>query len=222
MQFQGSREFRVAQMNERIRHLVEQMRALEQELEAALEERETRVLFSLKGKQVEFEQSIREAHRKLKTGIYRWLIESRPQNMITLPLIYGMIVPLAFLDLCLALYQGICFPLYRIARVRRSNYIVFDRQHLGYLNAIEKFHCTYCAYANGLMAYAVEITARTEQYWCPIKHARKALGTHARYRDFLDYGDAPGYREKLGAMRAALERGERPSSPDSIKSGNSP
>jgi len=77
------------------------------------------------------------------------------------------------MDLCVTLYQAFCFPIYRIAKVRRANYIVLDRQHLEYLNLIEKFHCTYCGYASGLVAYVYEIVARTEEYFCPIKHARR-------------------------------------------------
>ena len=73
-----------------------------------------------------------------------------------------------------------------------------------YLNIIEKFHCTYCEYANGLIAYLREIIGRTEQYFCPIKHARKILGTHARYNRFLDYGDAQDYEARLEAFRKAL------------------
>ena len=99
-----------------------------------------------------------------------------------------------------------CFPIYRITQVKRGDYIVLDRFHLGYLNFFERFHCTYCGYANGLLAYAVEIAARTEQYFCPIKHARKVLGNHARAERFLDYGDATDYHARLEAYRTALEK----------------
>jgi hypothetical protein len=80
----------------------------------------------------------------------------------------------------------------------------FDRHQLSFLNAIEKFHCTYCAYGNGLIAYATEILARTEQYFCPIKHARKMIGTHARYKKFIDYGDASDYQNRLEQFRQDL------------------
>lgn len=134
----------------------------------------------------------------------RWLVRDRPQNLLTGPLIYGMIFPLLMLDACVSFYQWVCFPIYGIARVRRSDYLVFDRRHLGYLNAIEKFHCTYCEYGNGLMAYMTEILARTEQYFCPIKHAHKILGTHTRYNRFLGYGEAEAYEAKLEEFRVAL------------------
>jgi hypothetical protein len=193
-------------MNERIQRLLEQMTALEDELREALHEQETGMLFEIKGKRVEFEDSIKQAHRRLKTRFFRWLVTDRPQNLITGPVIYSMIVPLLMLDMFVTFYQAVCFPVYRIAKVRRAQYIVLDRQQLEYLNFIEKFHCSYCAYASGLVAYVHEIVARTEQYFCPIKHARRILGTHSRYPRFLDYGDAADYAARLEAFRIALGR----------------
>jgi len=193
-------------MNDRVRQLLAQMAALEEELRRALLEQETRALFQIKGKRIEFEQSVREAHHRLKTGFFRWLVNYRPQNLITGPIIYSMIIPLLILDLCVSFYQATCFPIYRIAKVHRGDYIVIDRQHLEYLNFIEKIHCTYCAYGTGLLAYIAEIVGRTEQYFCPIKHARQILGTHGRYARFLDYGEAADYEAKLEAFRVALDK----------------
>jgi hypothetical protein len=167
-------------MNEKINQLLSQMAALEDELRTAVHQQESRVFFQIKGKRVELEKATRDVRRKIKTGVLRWLVRDRPQNLLTGPLIYG------------------------IARVRRSDYLVFDRRHLAYLNAIEKFHCTYCEYGNGLMACMTEILARTEQYFCPIKHAHKILGTHTRYNRFLDYGEAGAYEAKLEEYRVAL------------------
>ena len=117
-----------------------------------------------------------------------------------------MIVPLLITDLFITFYQLTCFPIYGIKKVKRSDYIIFDRQQLNYLNFIEKFHCTYCAYGTGMIAYISEIVARTEQYFCPIKHARKILGTHSRYAHFLEYGEADNYEAKLEAIRVALNK----------------
>ena len=66
-------------------------------------------------------------------------------------------------------------------------------------HALEKLNCAYCAYANGLVGYVGEIAARTEAYWCPIKHARRMVMTHARYADFADFGDAEAYRRAIAA-----------------------
>ncbi|MDO8456814.1 MAG: hypothetical protein Q7T07_07870 [Burkholderiaceae bacterium] len=191
-------------MNENIAQILAKMAALEDELRTAVNEQESNMFFIIKGKRVEFESSVKAAHRKLKNNFFRWLVTNRPQNLITGPIIYGMIFPLMMLDLFVSFYQFACFPIYGITKVRRSDYIVFDRHQLGYLNFIEKFHCTYCEYGNGLMGYMGEILARTEEYFCPIKHAHKILGTHGRYNRFLAYGDAANYEAKLEEYRVAL------------------
>ncbi len=101
----------------------------------------------------------------------------------------------------MSFYQHTCFRLYGIPRVRRRDYVVIDRHQLAYLNVIEKLNCVYCGYANGVMAYVREIAARTEQYWCPIKHASHMLAPHNRVGRFADYGDAEAYRETLARLR---------------------
>ncbi|MDP3085316.1 MAG: hypothetical protein Q8N44_16735 [Rubrivivax sp.] len=195
-------------MNDQISQILARMAVLEEELSKAVHEQESRMFFQIKGKRVEFESSVKAAHTKLKTHFLRWLVTNRPQNLITGPIIYGMALPLLMLDLCVSFYQWSCFPIYGIAKVRRADYLVFDRHQLGYLNFIEKFHCTYCEYGNGLIAYMTEILARTEEYFCPIKHARKILGTHARYKRFLAYGDGNAYAAKVEAFRVALVKAE--------------
>lgn len=191
-------------MNNRIRQILDQISSLEDELQTALDGQTSRLRYQIKDQRIIFEQTIRAAHQHVKLGVFRWFLTVRPQNFLTMPVIYGMVVPLALFDLCVTLYQLICFPIYGIARVRRADYIVIDHQQLAYLNIIEKMHCIYCSYAVGMISYAREITARTEQYFCPIKHARKILGAHSRYRDFLDYGDAENFHEKLEEFRADL------------------
>jgi hypothetical protein len=59
--------------------------------------------------------------------------------------------------------QWVCFPIYGISRVQRHRYFAIDRHKLAYLNVIEKANCVYCSYANGLIGYVREVTARTEQ-----------------------------------------------------------
>ncbi len=191
-------------MDDRIQQLLNQMTALEDELRTALSEQQSSLFFQIKGKRVEFENSLKQTHRKLKKNFFRWLVTDRPQNLITGPIIYSMIIPLLVTDLFITFYQLTCFPIYGIKKVRRADYIIFDRHNLQYLNFIEKFHCTYCAYGSGMIAYISEIVARTEQYFCPIKHARKILGTHARYALFLDFDAAQNYEAKLEEHRVAL------------------
>lgn len=193
-------------MNEKMRQLLDQISKLEEEFYTEVQAQQSRWFYSIVGKRVEFERTIRDAHRRLRVGVLHWFMTVRPQNYLTAPIIYGMIIPIVFFDLCLEIYHRACFPIYGIARVRRSDYIVFDLQHLAYLNWIEKFDCLYCSYGNGLIAYAHEIFARTEQYFCPIKHARRVKGLHARYAKFIDYGDAEDLHVKFEEIRVALIR----------------
>jgi hypothetical protein len=152
------------------------------------------------GKRIRFDKPVSEAHRRSKTGLLHWIVKSRPPTVAVAPVIYGLIVPLLLLDLGLTIYQTLCFPVYRINKVRRSDYIVMDRWHVSYLKFMEKINCAYCAYANGLLAYGTEIAARTEQYCCPIKHARKILGAPARAQAFLAYGDGENYQQRLSGI----------------------
>lgn len=191
-------------MSEKIRHIIEQIASLEDELRESILEQEHTLFYQIEGRRVEFELAVKEKHRQLKMGMVKWLLTVRPQNCLTAPFIYGMIVPLLMLDICITLYQAASFPIYGIAKVSRSAYIVFDHRHLAYLDFFDKIHCLYCSYANGLLAYAQEIAARTEQYFCPIKHAHKILGVHSRYAQFINYGEADDYQAKREALRAAL------------------
>jgi hypothetical protein len=63
-------------------------------------------------------------------GLFNWLRNSRPQSVISAPFIYGMIIPITLFDLAITLYQVICFRLYSIPRVKRSDLIVIDRHQL--------------------------------------------------------------------------------------------
>jgi hypothetical protein len=193
-------------VNDHIRTLVKQITSLEDELRTALERQETQALYRIEGTKIKFEEKIRELHRKVKMGLWAWLRATRPLNVVSAPFIYSMIVPFLLLDLWLTMYHAICFPLYSIPKVKRSSYIAIDRQHLAYLNVFEKINCMYCGYANGLIAYTREISSRTEQYWCPIKHARKLLGAHPRCQKFLAYGDSQDYQAQLEQFRAELAK----------------
>ncbi len=191
-------------MSNRIKQLIDQIKHLEAELSQEITQHQDEMVYKLKGKRVEFEKSIKEAHRQLKVGVIKWLFGIRPINVITAPIIYGMIMPFILIDITVSVYQLSCFPIYKIARVRRADYIVFDRHNLAYLNIFEKFHCLYCAYANGLVAYIREILGRTELYFCPIKHARKVIRPHRYYYQFINYGEATHYPDKLEAFRKKL------------------
>ena len=185
--------------------LMEKLRGVEAEIEVELAKRREELRFHFEKRRIVFEQEVARLHKELKTRLPRYIIEANPLTVLTAPVIYSLIVPIALLDLCVMAYQAICFPVYRIPKARRRDYLVFDRHHLAYLNAIEKFNCAYCSYANGAIAFMREVASRTEVYWCPIKHARRVLGPHPHYQGFADFGDAEGYRAKIRQLEDGVK-----------------
>ena len=137
------------------------------------------------------------------------MLHSRTLVVLTSPLIYLMVIPFA-LDLFITTYQAICFPVYGVPRVARTDYIGFDRGHLAHLNVLERFNCFYCSYANGLIACVREIAARTEQSCCPIRHAQRLRSPHSCYPHFLDYGDAGTYSRQIEMVRCDFADVKRP------------
>jgi hypothetical protein len=166
-----------------------------------IEEEIKSAFYELREGKVWFSEEIKREHRRLKTSLASYIVHSRFFAILTAPFIYSCIVPFVFLDLFVSVYQAVCFPVYGVPKARRRDYMAIDRNKLRYLNAIEGLNCLYCSYANGLLAYVVEVAGRTEQHWCPIKHARRIQHAHDRYSHFLPYGDAAAYRERGDNVR---------------------
>lgn len=140
-------------------------------------------------------------HRVLKDPKHFILI------VVTAPAIYGLMIPVVFLDLFCTLYQAVCFPVYKIPKVTRSKYLSLDRKKLSYLTLVQKLNCLYCDYANGVLAYATEVAGRTEWYWCPIKHPDNVGRAHDHYEKFIAYDDngddfAKKHKSRREACRA--------------------
>ena len=194
-------------MNEKIRRVLGEIARLEDELAGLIQAQQEQLHYRIEGSKIRFEENLRRVHHELRTGVFAWLLASEIRNLITAPFIYAMVIPLAILDLFLFAYQAICFPLYRIPKVRRSSYILVDRHNLGYLNIIEKMNCMFCGYADGVLAYGRQILSRTETYWCPIKHARRVLDPHRRYARFSDFGDGEVFEANARALREDVRAG---------------
>jgi hypothetical protein len=203
-------------MSASLERLVAHIRAVEDELARDVAEQQQRWRYQVHAGRVWFDDEARRAHARLRQSIPAYIREGSILSLLTAPVIYSLIVPLAVLDLWVYIYQWACFPIYGIARVRRRPYFVFDRRKLAYLNGIEKVSCTFCTYANGLLAYVREVAARTEQYWCPIRHAHAIPAPHGRYHLFFDYGDGKRYHAELMAQRRTLQG---PAPPDSRTGG---
>lgn len=188
-----------------ISKLLEDMRGLQEQLDLFFEEAREKFRYTLEDGRVRVSREVQQLQRRYLVGSFRYLLGAGWRSLVTAPFIYSMIVPLAIIDLSFTFFQHICFRAYGIPRVHRLDYRVNDRQRLAYLNTIEKVNCIYCGYANGVLAYAREIVSRTEQYWCPIRHANRVIDAHLRYPQFFAFGDAQGYQQGLKAKRQALK-----------------
>lgn len=166
-----------------------------------LEEEIKSAFYELRNGKIWFSEEIKREHRRLKTSLVRYVLHSRFLAILSAPFIYVVFIPFVLLDLFVSVYQAVCFPVYGIPKARRRDYMAIDRNKLRYLNALEGLNCLYCSYANGLLAFVVEVAGRTEQHWCPIKHARRIQNTHDRYSHFLPYGDASAYRKEIDKLR---------------------
>jgi len=201
-------------MQTEIQGVLEKMRGLQEQLETAFDEAREKFRCTLDDGRIRITDEVREFQHKYRIGSMRYLLHANPGSVLVAPVIYSMVIPLALLDMALTIYQHICFRAYGVPRVRRLDYMVNDRHRLGYLNTIEKINCNYCGYAGGVIAYAREILSRTEQYWCPIRHAHRLNGAHERYARFFAYGDAAGYQTGLQSKRQELRDTGRPRMPE--------
>jgi len=188
-------------MDERMKGILENIDKLQEELEQIFDERRDKLEYDIREGKARFAQEVKRRHKQLKVGLFAYLKDADLLSVLTSPFIYMNIIPFALIDLTVSLYQMVCFPVYGIPKVKRSRYIRLDRHRLAYLNVIEKLNCAYCGYCNGVLGFVREVSARTETYWCPIKHSGRVRGAHPRYRGFTEYGDPDEYRERLAELR---------------------
>ena len=110
------------------------------------------------------------------------------RHILSTPFIYGMIIPILFLDVSIEIYHRVSFPLYGLPYVNRSKYIKIDRHKLRKLSYTEKINCAFCGYANGVLSYSATIAGVTEKYWCSIKHKADVDFVEPKHhRDFENY-----------------------------------
>lgn len=132
-------------------------------------------------------------YRKFQTQRFWW-------HLISAPFIWLPLIALIILDIVVEIYHQICFPIYGLEKVKRSQYIqIMDRNRLQYLDPLEKIGCMYCGYANGVLLYFKEIAGRTEKYWCGIMHQAKPgfkVQPHQVKDDFAAYGDQADFDRK--------------------------
>ncbi|KKP68329.1 MAG: hypothetical protein UR66_C0006G0030 [Candidatus Moranbacteria bacterium GW2011_GWE1_35_17] len=189
-------------MDSKIKRILEKMEALNIALKKEHARLAKKYGFYFSQKKIVFLKKIKIKNKRFRIPVWKYVIPKNIRHAMSLPFIYMMIVPAVILDIFLTIYHAVAFPLYKIPKVRRSEYIIYDRKFLDYLNVVQKVHCLYCSYINGLFAYAVEIAARTERYWCPIKAASKMNAPHSWYKDFADYGNPQEWNQKFNNHEA--------------------
>jgi hypothetical protein len=195
-------------MSNHLNEILQEIKALEKSVQEEIRRKEEEFQYKIRKRKIIFEEEVLRIQATFSRGLVKYILGARPLNILSAPVIYLMIMPALLVDACVTLYQYVCFPIYGIPKVKRLEHIVLDRHYLRYLNVIERLNCDYCSYFNGLSSYISEIGARTEQYWCPIKHASGKARPHSRYHHFADYGDAEAYRSRLSELRGKFEDAE--------------
>ena len=190
----------------RLSELLKEIRALEDRVADEVAKEADELGYSIKRGRVFFEREISSKHRQFTKRLSDYFSESSWPGLLVSPIVYSLIIPVVIFDIMIFIYQLICLPVYKIPKVRRSDYIVIDHHKLQYLNYIERFNCVYCSYAGGIIAYVQEVAARSELYWCPIKHSQRVENTHSHYHDFLPYGDAEAYVNELKNLRDKVKK----------------
>lgn len=184
-----------SKINELIQNFERKRKKYLEELHAEYEILKGKYEYHIEKRKVIFSKKAREYNKRFKIPLRKYIIPQKIRHLLSIPFIYSMIFPTVFLDLFLFIYQNTAVRLYWIPLVKRKDYVVFDRRHLDYLNAIQKVHCLYCSYVNGIFSFAVEVAGRTEKYWCPIKSVMRNEWGHNWEKHFADYGDPEWFKE---------------------------
>jgi len=192
-------------MKETLEDMLEEIHKLESRISEEIEKKKKDLKYRINKHKIIFEKEAISLQKKFSISLPRYMFTGNIIIYIVSPVIYSMIIPALILDLFVSAYQYICLPVYGLPHLKRSDYIVIDRQYLKYINLLERLNCVYCGYFNGLIAYTQEVASISEQYWCPIKHARKLKKHHDRYYQFIDYGNAEDYRKGLNRLRNKLK-----------------
>ncbi len=185
----------------KIDEITEKIRELEDELMVEFNKKHEEFRTKLEQEKKDFEESIVKNGKSKITSSIKYLSSQPIGATLTIPIIWSMIIPIVVIDLMVTIFQAICFPIYKIPKVKRKDYVLIDRYNLFYLGRVEKINCLYCEYFNGVTSYVREIAARTEQFWCPIKHSKPLKEAHSRYGKFFDYGDYLNYKNGLTQKR---------------------
>ena len=128
-------------MNDKIREMLEEIEEMKVKLGEEIAQQESHISYGLKNGYVKFEKDVLERQRENMKNLLAWFREVPFLHFLTAPLIYAMLIPAIVFDVILFIYLQVVFRVFKFKIIKRSDYIIFDRHYLGYLNPIEKLNC---------------------------------------------------------------------------------
>jgi len=110
-------------MNPQINEFLDRIRQLEVDIEQEVQRRRQQFQADFDQRKVKFEHEVLNQQRRFKQGVVNYLLTSDWRHLLTMPLIYPVLLPMLLLDVMVSLYQWVCFPLYSMPRVKRSDFL---------------------------------------------------------------------------------------------------
>jgi len=111
-------------LSEALQRFYKLQKELEAEIDRLLQEKREQFHYHLERGKVRFEQGMRTLHKRKRISEWYYLRHAEIRHLVSAPVIYSLFFPFLAMDIAVTLYQHICFRLYGIPLVRRSDHIV--------------------------------------------------------------------------------------------------
>ncbi|MGZ8136747.1 MAG: hypothetical protein ACXW1W_07165 [Methylococcaceae bacterium] len=108
--------------------LLDKIKALENELVEELQKQQEEFAYEIRKRRVYFEANVIVRHKQYAKRLLRYITDAPLGHILSAPFIWLCLVPMLAMDAAISLYHSVCFPIYGIPKVKRQDYIVFDRQ----------------------------------------------------------------------------------------------
>ncbi len=116
-------------MSKRATQIADEIRTLEQELRQEIQR--IRIdSFEITEKAIHFKDEVVIRHRTQALSVLTYLRRAKMKHIVCLPIIWSCLLPAIVMDALVSLYQMLCFLLFGVLKVKRSDHVVFDRRNL--------------------------------------------------------------------------------------------
>ena len=105
--------------------LLEEMRGIQEQLERFFDEARDKFRYTLEDGRVRFSSEVQQLHHRYRVSSLRYLLDADLLSVLTAPLVYSMLVPLAILDAGLA-------DTYRLTEQPANEYSWWDYRMNGF------------------------------------------------------------------------------------------